>query len=531
VGSRSLRAAAIATVMVNGFTKVGNFGDQGTADGAATDARFGGGSIASDGGSLFIASGATIRKVSIANGQTTTLATGVGGSDVALYGPWLFTGSGRTLLRIDRYTGASTAFATVGGTSNDINGIATNGGDLFVAARDCAIYRVDPSTAVVSLFAGFPTVCDSTDGTGPNARFGLHNAGGTGPTDLTADGTTLWVSDWEKIRKIDIATAQVTTLIATNPPFYLNPRGIAEAGPDLYVADGSEILRIAKATAAVTQLDASDPSTPLGYAPTPLSSTSSHADRLYVDRDGRRIFFTDGSGVGVAEDPATALSIGDSTVVEGNAGTGLAVFTVRLARPMCNDVRVTWLTNDGTATSASGDYVGQSGLLTIPAGDTEARIKVTVNGDTTTEGNEGFKVRLVNPQGGATLTRFLGQATILNDDPAGAPSLAIGDVGVVEGDGGTSLAVFPVRLSSAQGSSVIVAFATADGSALAGSDYEARVGTLTFAPGVTSATIFVKVYGDTAVEANESFTLALSGSTGPPISRTTGTGTIINDDA
>src|SRR5947207_725498 len=132
---------------------------------------------------------------------------------------------------------------------------------------------------------------------------------------------------------------------------------------------------------------------------------------------------------------------------------------------MPNDLRITCLTNDGPATAASDDYDGQSGSLTIPAGDTEGRIKVTVNGDTTAEPNEGFKVRLVSPQGGATLTRFLGQATILNDDPAGAPSLAIGDVGVVEGDEGTSLAVFPVRLSSAQGSSVTVAFATADAAA------------------------------------------------------------------
>lgn len=535
-----LWATSIATGTT---TDVGNFGSRGSVDGAAADARFEAPwQMASDGAFLFVAdyndatNSMSVRKVAIATGQTTTLVAGVGfgaGGGLALYGPYLFLGSGseNKLYRIDRSTGAWSSFVTVGGMGNRINGIAEAGGQLYLATSDCTIYRVDPTTASVGVFAGFPTLCDYVDGIGPAARFGLHNAGGSGPDALTTDGTKLWVSDWEKIRTINLATAQVTTLIASNPPFYLSPRGIAEGGSDLYVANNSQILRIDKSTAAVTQLDTNDASTPLSYAPSPLSSTLSWADRgILVDRDGRRIFYSFGSGIAVAEDPVTALSIGDSTVVEGNGGTGLAVFTVRLERPMRNDVRVTYTTNDGTATRASGDYVGQTGTVTIPTGETEARIKVTVNGDATIEGNEGFKVRLVYPQGGATLTRFLGQGTILNDDPSGGASVAIGDVGVVEGDEGTSLAVFPVRLSSAQAVPVTVSFATANGSAVAGSDYEARVGTLTFPAGVTSATTFVKVYGDTGVETYETFSLTISASTGPPITRATGTGTILADD-
>jgi len=506
-----------------------DYAENGSVDGAAAGARFlDPRQMASDGGFLFVADGSSIRKVAISDGQTTTFATGLGSGSggLALYGPYLYVGSQNTLYRVDRYTGASSTFATVGNQFNRITGIVEAGGQLYLVSSDCTIWHVDPTTAAVGVFAGFPTLCDHVDGTGANARFG--RSGGRLPESLTSDGTKLWVADWDTIRTVHIATAQVTTLVQ---PFSLfHPHGIAEAGNDLYVANG-EVLRVDKTTGAVTQLDVDDPSTPLSYTPSPLSSTYAWAGRgISVDRDGRRIFFGTQWGIAVAEDPVTALSIGDSTVVEANGGTGVAVFTARLARPMRNDVSVTYLTNDGTATSASGDYVGQSGLLTIPAGDTEARIKVTVNGDTTTEANEGFNVRLVNPQGGATLTRFLGQGTILNDDPPSGPSLAIGDVGVVEGDEGTSLAVFPVRLSGAQGAPVAVSFATANGTAAAASDYEARAGTLTIPAGVTSATIFVKVYGDTAAEANESFTLALSASTGPPISRSTGTGTLINDD-
>ena len=53
-------------------------------------------------------------------------------------------------------------------------------------------------------------------------------------------------------------------------------------------------------------------------------------------------------------------------------------------------------------------------------------------------------------------------------------------------------------------------YATANGTATAGSDYTATSGTLTFNPGVTSQTISVPIINDTAVEGNETFTVTLS---------------------
>ncbi|WP_017170247.1 beta strand repeat-containing protein, partial [Xanthomonas phaseoli] len=71
----------------------------------------------------------------------------------------------------------------------------------------------------------------------------------------------------------------------------------------------------------------------------------------------------------------------------------------------------------------------------------------------------------------------------------------------------------------------------ADGTATAGSDYVARSGTLSFAPGVTAQGVAVTVNGDTAVEPNETFSVGLSGASNATIARATGTGTILNDDA
>ena len=84
---------------------------------------------------------------------------------------------------------------------------------------------------------------------------------------------------------------------------------------------------------------------------------------------------------------------------------------------------------------------------------------------------------------------------------------------VVEGDSATTAQVaFTVSLSPAASLEVSVSYATADGTAEAGSDYESASGTLTFSPGETSRTVTVTVNGDDEAEADETFTLTLASS-------------------
>ncbi|HEX2699595.1 MAG TPA: Ig-like domain-containing protein, partial [Acidimicrobiales bacterium] len=80
---------------------------------------------------------------------------------------------------------------------------------------------------------------------------------------------------------------------------------------------------------------------------------------------------------------------------------------------------------------------------------------------------------------------------------AAGPKVSVGDVSVSEGDAATRAAVFTVSLSKPSTSAVSVAYATANGTATAGSDYTAKSGTLSFAPGATSAKVKVPVAGDT----------------------------------
>jgi len=101
-----------------------------------------------------------------------------------------------------------------------------------------------------------------------------------------------------------------------------------------------------------------------------------------------------------------------------------------------------------------------------------------------------------------------------------------------EGPAGSSKVInMPVTLTTASPAPVTVHFATADGTAKAGTDYTATSGDLTFAPGQTSKTVPVTIRGDATKEQAETFSLKLSNPTADFTLKTAvGTGTISNDD-
>jgi uncharacterized repeat protein (TIGR03806 family) len=116
-------------------------------------------------------------------------------------------------------------------------------------------------------------------------------------------------------------------------------------------------------------------------------------------------------------------------------------------------------------------------------------------------------------------------------DPADRPVVSIADAVVVEGDAGTTVLQFAVTLSAAAADPVSVQYATADGTALAGSDYAATSGVASFAPGVTSATVTVVVAGDGEAEGDETLTVTLFDPANATLGRAGATGTITDDDA
>ncbi|MCC4596163.1 putative Ig domain-containing protein [Xanthomonas campestris pv. phormiicola] len=407
------------------------------------------------------------------------------------------------------------------------SGTATSGTDYTGAVTSVV---VPANTASVSF--NVTPVADTTVEADETVVFNVASGSGYGignPSSATAT-----------ILNDDLPTASIT----------VSPSSVAEDGATnlTYTVTLDQAAQSAVSVAfsvggtATSGTDYAAVSSPLVIAAGQTSGTitiNPTADSTVEDDETVVISLAAGSGYSVGSpnsatgtilnDDQPSLSINDVSLSEGDAGTSNATFTVSLSQPAgAGGVSFDIATADGTAT-AGVDYVAASLTgQTIPAGSSSATFTVLVNGDTLNEPNETFFVNVSNVTG-ATVADAQGQGTIVNDDAQ--PALSIDDVSVNEGNSGTTTATFTVSLSAASGQTVSVNYATADGSATAGSDYVARSGTLTFAPGVTAQGVAITVNGDTAVEPNETFSVGLSGASNASIATATGTGTILNDDA
>ena len=221
------------------------------------------------------------------------------------------------------------------------------------------------------------------------------------------------------------------------------------------------------------------------------------------------------------DDNNSKLSINDASSDE----PGTMTFTVTLSPASAREVKVNWATADGTATAGS-DYTGNSGQLTFAPGETSKTIDVSVIGDTTVEENETLKVLLSSPVGipAANLIDAQGDGTIV--DKNAPPTLSISDTLAREGQG----ANFTVTLAGTTLRTVTVNFNTVDSAAKAGSDYAARTGTLSFAPGEKTKTITITVLDDTAAEPTEDFFVSIGDAVNAAITKNRGVGTIEASD-
>jgi large repetitive protein len=225
------------------------------------------------------------------------------------------------------------------------------------------------------------------------------------------------------------------------------------------------------------------------------------------------------------------IRINDASVVEGDAGQKTMAFTISWtgakggAAPTVHYATADRGTGVGYAT-AGADYTATSGTASMTNNGCRcATVNVPILGDLINEGTETFVVKLSSPVGG-TIARAQGIGTIYDND--GPPSIVVTDVSGLEASGSLT---FDVLLTSATVGTVTVDYTTSDGAALAGSDYTAASGTLTFTPGQTSKPIPVTIVNDALAEDDETFTLNLSNPTGGiAIADPQGVGTIVNDD-
>jgi hypothetical protein len=184
----------------------------------------------------------------------------------------------------------------------------------------------------------------------------------------------------------------------------------------------------------------------------------------------------------------------------------------------------------GVTATAGSDFAPTQGTLTFADGETSKSFNIPILDDNVDEPNETVRVVLSTSGDLDTLgSQSVATLNIMDDDPT--PTASIGDVSAAEGNSGTTDFNFPVTLSGPSSRTITINFSTADGTAGVGNDYLLPVANSISVPaGQTSATITVRVIGDTTVEPDENFFVDLTSTTNSFIARGRGQGTILNDD-
>jgi YVTN family beta-propeller protein len=121
------------------------------------------------------------------------------------------------------------------------------------------------------------------------------------------------------------------------------------------------------------------------------------------------------------------LSVDSIQIVEGDAGSTQAVFTVRLSRTYPETVSFSLATSNGTA-EATSDYAALAWRGGILPGGSELQVPVTVYGDETAELDEDFFLRVYAPSN-VILENGTGRCLILSDERADylSPSVLVTD--------------------------------------------------------------------------------------------------------
>ncbi|MFZ1575444.1 MAG: Calx-beta domain-containing protein [Chromatiaceae bacterium] len=253
----------------------------------------------------------------------------------------------------------------------------------------------------------------------------------------------------------------------------------------------------------------------------PATSTSSSRSVSYANAG------TSTTSLKVTRGGTSATCTSTVTVRDTQAPTVPGNFTATAAG--ATQINLAW--------SASTDNVGVTGYrLERCTGSSCTSFSQIATPTTTSYSDTGrtanttyrYRVRAVDAAGNRSAYSSIRNATT---SATALPTLSLANVSQAEGNSGTSVMTFTATLSAAAPTGgVTFSFATANGTATAGSDYVAASGSRTIAAGATTATVPVTINGDTAVEADETLTVGITGATNTSNTTASATGTITNDD-
>jgi len=246
-------------------------------------------------------------------------------------------------------------------------------------------------------------------------------------------------------------------------------------------------------------------------------------DSLFEDPESFTVVLSSPGGNAFLGEPSTAtVTITSDDVIEivlsagtysANEGDGTATITAWRIGATNGAVTADYATADGTAVAGS-DYTTATGILTWIDGDTDPKtFPVPILDDAAVELDETVLLSLSNPTGGATIGTTSTAELTIEDNDGSLLRFTTASFNVDEAGGSVDITV--ERFGSDTSGAVGVDFATSDGTAIAGLDYVANSGTLSWADGESADQTFsVTILDDSLLEGPESLSLSLSNPTG-----------------
>ena len=260
--------------------------------------------------------------------------------------------------------------------------------------------------------------------------------------------------------------------------------------------------------------------------------------------------FASGAGYTVGSPSSATANIVDNdvapvlptvTVAATSGGEGGSPVVITLTRTGSTATTLAVSVSTG-GTASAGDLLAAvvgggtwngTNTVTFAVGSSTVTLTFAVVDDALVEALETYVMTVASGAGYTVGSPSSTTANITDNDVAPVlPTLAVGDVTVVEGNNGgpTVYATITVTRSGDTSGTSSVNWTTVAGTAAAGSDFVSASGVVTFAAGQTSKTFTVQIGSDKKAEPTETFTIVLSGVTGATIADGTGVVTITDND-
>ncbi|MCZ4222600.1 Calx-beta domain-containing protein [Pedobacter rhodius] len=404
-----------------------------------------------------------------------------------------------------------------------LGGTSTEGSDYSTITTKTITIPAGQTTGTISIPVSTDAVVEGTEtiiATLTSTNNGSVTFSNSPATINLSDNTTATVTVASTANGAEPNTAgqfkfTLNNVSTTNTVITYSVSGTASSGND-YTAIGTTVTIPAGQTTATVSVPVLNDNIAEGTETVVLTMTAATSN-------GAITASTNPATLNIADNDSSTASISPGTNGDEN-GPANGTFVVSLSNPSSNPTTITY-TLSGTAIEGTdyGTIVTKS--VTIPAGQTSATISIPVSSDNLVEGNETIVATLGNSNNPLVGVNTTAATINIIDNNAATVSISSGAT-INEGDG---TATFTVTLSTAVQNAFTVNYATSNGTAVAGSDYTATSGTLTFPAGSAAGatlTFAVPVTDDNLVESNENFTATLSNVSGGLVTIATASATV-----